>query len=426
MVTYAGNMPNSSKITSIIAREILDSRGNPTVACRVTLASGASAEAKVPSGASTGSHEALELRDGGKRYGGKGVLKAVNNVNKKIAPVLKGVDAVRQADIDHVMIQLDGTKNKTKLGANAILSVSLAVAEALAKHRKLPLWQSLRKTYGFKKKASLPVPMMNVLNGGAHADWSLDVQECMLLPLQKKFSERLRAGTETFHVLAKLLKENGYVTTVGDEGGFAPKLQKVENAFELLMRAIKEAGYKPGKDVALATDVASSEFYDAKRQVYVFKAEGGTEYSSEELLKRYQEWQKKFPLMSIEDPFAEDDWAAWKKAVPALRKKSLLVGDDFFVTNIERLKKGIDEKAATAILIKLNQIGSLTETVDAIKMAQAAGFAVIVSHRSGETDDTFIADLCVASGAEHIKTGSLSRSERVEKYNRLLAIEGEI
>ncbi|MFA5185937.1 MAG: phosphopyruvate hydratase [Patescibacteria group bacterium] len=419
-------MQNSSKITSIIAREILDSRGNPTVACRVTLASGASAEAKVPSGASTGSHEALELRDGGKRYGGKGVLKAVNNVNKKIAPVLKGVDAVRQADIDHVMIQLDGTKNKTKLGANAILSVSLAVAEALAKHRKMPLWQSLRKTYSFKKKASLPVPMMNVLNGGAHADWSLDVQECMLLPLQKKFSERLRAGTETFHVLAKLLKENGYVTTVGDEGGFAPKLQKVENAFELLMRAIKEAGYKPGKDVALATDVASSEFYDAKRQVYVFKAEGGTEYSSEELLKRYQEWQKKFPLMSIEDPFAEDDWAAWKKAVPALRKKSLLVGDDFFVTNIERLKKGIDEKAATAILIKLNQIGSLTETVDAIKMAQAAGFAVIVSHRSGETDDTFIADLCVACGAEHIKTGSLSRSERVEKYNRLLAIEAEL
>ncbi len=416
----------SSKIKSIVAREILDSRGNPTVACRVTLQSGASAEAKVPSGASTGSHEALELRDGGKRYGGKGVLKAVNNVNKEIAPLLTGVDATRQQDIDHVMIELDGTKNKSRLGANAILSVSLATAEALAKHRNIPLWKSLRRTYGFKKKASLPVPMMNVLNGGAHADWSLDVQECMLLPLQPKFSERLRAGTETFHVLAKLLKQNGFATTVGDEGGFAPKLQKVENAFELLLRAIKTAGYKPGRDIALATDVASSEFYDAKKKKYVFKAEGGTEYTAEQLLKRYQAWQEKFPLKSIEDPFAEDDWEAWKKAVPALKKKSLLVGDDFFVTNIERLKRGIEQKAATAILIKLNQIGTLTETVDAIEMAQAAKFAVIVSHRSGETDDTFIADLCVACGAEHIKTGSLSRSERVEKYNRLLAIENEL
>jgi enolase len=267
--------------------------------------------------------------------------------------------------------------------------------------------------------------MMNVLNGGAHADWSLDVQECMLLPLQKKFSERLRAGAETFHVLAKLLKENGFATTVGDEGGFAPKLQKVENAFELLVRAIKKAGYKPGVDIALATDVAASEFYDAKRRVYVFKAEGGTEYASDKLLERYAEWQKKYPLKSIEDPFAEDDWEAWKKAVPVLKKKSWIVGDDFFVTNIERLEKGIEQKAATAILIKLNQIGTLTETVEAIRMAQDAKFAVIISHRSGETDDTFIADLAVACGAEHIKTGSLSRSERVEKYNRLLEIEKE-
>jgi len=419
-------MFSSSKIKSIVAREILDSRGNPTVACRVTLQSGATAEAKVPSGASTGSHEALELRDGGKRYGGKGVLKAVGNVNREIAPVLKGVDASRQEDIDHVMIELDGTKNKARLGANATLAVSLAVAQALALHRKLPLWKSLRRTFEFKRRASLPVPMMNVLNGGAHADWSLDVQECMLLPLQNKFSERLRAGAETFHALAKLLKQNGFATTVGDEGGFAPKLKQVENAFELLLRAIKAAGYKPGRDIALATDVASSEFYDAKRRVYVFKAEGGTAYTADRLLKRYQEWQKKFPLRSIEDPFAEDDWEAWKKAVPALRKKSLLVGDDFFVTNIERLRQGIEQKAATAILIKLNQIGTLSETVDAIQMAQAAKFAVIISHRSGETDDTFIADLCVACGAEHIKTGSLSRSERVEKYNRLLAIEQEL
>lgn len=419
-------MPKSSKISSILAREILDSRGNPTVACRVTLQSGASAEAKVPSGASTGVHEALELRDGGKRYGGKGVLKAVENVNKTIAPVLIGIDAARQEDIDHVMIELDGTKNKSRLGANAILSVSLALAEAVAVYRKMPLWKSLRQTFEFKKKAGLPVPMMNVLNGGAHADWSLDVQECMLMPLQKKFSERVRAGAETFHVLAKMLKENGFATTVGDEGGFAPKLQTVENAFELLVRAIKKAGYKPGSEIALATDVASSEFYDAKRQAYIFKAEGGKEYSADELTKRYQEWQKKYPLISIEDPFAEDDWEAWKKSLPLLGKKSLIVGDDFFVTNIERLARGIKEKAANAILIKLNQIGSLTETVEAIKMAQAAKFAVIVSHRSGETDDTFIADLSVASGAEHIKTGSLSRSERVEKYNRLLAIEDEL
>lgn len=419
-------MFSSSRISTIAAREILDSRGNPTVACRVTLASGASAEAKVPSGASTGSHEALELRDGGKRYGGKGVRKAVANVNDFIAPVLRGVDARRQEDIDHVMIELDGTKNKSRLGANAILSVSLATAGALATHRRLPLWKSLRQTFRFPKKPSLPVPMMNVLNGGAHADWSLDVQECMLLPRQRRFSERLRAGAETFHVLAKLLKERGFVTTVGDEGGFAPKLANVEEAFEFLVAAIKKAGYKPGKEIALATDVAASEFYDTKKKVYRFKAEGGTEYAAPELLARYAEWQKRFPLLSIEDPFAEDDWRAWKAAVPVLKKKSLIVGDDFFVTNVERLKRGIAEKAATAILIKLNQIGTLTETVEAIRMAQDAKFAVVISHRSGETDDTFIADLCVASGAEHIKTGSLSRSERVEKYNRLLAIETEL
>lgn len=418
-------MFSTSKIKSVIAREILDSRGNPTVACRVTLSSGATAEAKVPSGASTGSHEALELRDGGTRYGGKGVRKAVSHVNLDIAPKLKGMDATRQREIDELMIKLDGTPNKSKLGANAILAVSLACAQAVAEHRGVPLWKSLRQTYHFDRKPSLPLPMMNVLNGGAHADWSLDVQECMLIPRQKTFSERVRAGSETFHVLAKLLKKKGFVTTVGDEGGFAPKLKNVEAAFSLLVEAIKKAGYKPGEDIALATDVASSEFYDAAREKYVFRAEGGKEYSSAQLLKRYQAWQKKFPIISIEDPFAEDDWQAWKKAVPALKRKSLLVGDDFFVTNVSRLKRGIKEKAATAILIKLNQIGSLSETVDAIKMAQEAKFATIISHRSGETDDTTIADLAVASGSEYIKTGSLSRSERVEKYNRLMAIETE-
>ena len=419
-------MFSSSKIKRIVAREILDSRGNPTVACRVTLSSGASAEAKVPSGASTGSHEALELRDGGKRYGGKGVLKAVKNVNEAIAPVLRNIDAVRQSDLDHVMLELDGTKNKSKLGANAILSVSLACAQAMAKHRNMPLWKSLRHTFHFAKKASLPVPVMNVLNGGVHAGWSLDVQECMLMPRQRTFAERLRAGSETFHVLAKLLKEKGFATTVGDEGGFAPKLPNVESAFDLLLDAIKKAGYTPGKDIALATDVAASEFYDTKKKVYRFNAEGGKEYTAPQLLERYRHWQKSYPIPMIEDPFAEDDWAAWRACVPVLKKKSLVVGDDFFVTNVERLKRGIEEKAATAILIKLNQIGTLSETVDAITMAQKAKFAVVISHRSGETDDTTIADLSVACGAEHIKTGSLSRSERVEKYNRLLAIETEL
>jgi enolase len=388
--------------------------------------SGATAEAKVPSGASTGSHEALELRDGGKRYGGKGVLKAVDNVNGKIAPILRGVDAARQADIDHVMNELDGTSNKASLGANATLAVSLATAQALAVHRKMPLWKSVRQTFHFLKKASLPTPMMNVLNGGAHANWSLDVQECMILPRQRLFRERVRAGAETFHALASLLKQRGFTTTVGDEGGFAPKLQNVEDAFDLLVLAIKKAGYKPGKEIALATDVAASEFYDSKKKVYRFKAEGGREYSASELLKRYESWQASYPLMLIEDPFSEDDWSAWKAAVPKLKKKSLIVGDDFFVTNVKRLDRGIREKAATAILIKPNQIGTLTETIDAIRMAQEAGFAVIISHRSGETDDTTIADLAVACGAEHIKTGSLSRSERVEKYNRLMEIEAEM
>ncbi len=412
-------------IRSVRAREILDSRGNPTLACRVTLQSGATAEAKVPSGASTGSHEALEMRDGGKRYGGKGVLKAVANVNDKIAPVLRGIRATRQQDIDHVMMELDGTPNKSKLGANAILAVSLACAQATAVGRRMPLWQSLRHTFRFPHPVRLPIMTMNVLNGGAHAGWSIDVQECMLVPKQKKIAERLRAGAETFHVLAKLLKEQGFATTVGDEGGFAPKLPTVEAAFDLLVAAIKKAGYKPGRDIGLATDVASSEFYDAKAKLYRMKAEG-KDYTADALLARYALWQKKYPIVSIEDPFAEDDWASWKKAMPVLKKQSAIVGDDFLVTNITRLKRGIEEKAANTILIKLNQIGSLTETAEAIIMAHTAGWATSISHRSGETADTTIADLAVACGSEYIKTGSLSRSERVEKYNRLLEIELEM
>ena len=416
-------MTNSFSIKSIHAREILDSRGNPTVACRVTLAGGATAESKVPSGASTGSHEALELRDGGKRYGGKGVQKAVKNVNEKIAKVLKGADVRRQQDIDHVMIELDGTPNKSKLGANAILAVSLACVHAHAHAIGQPLWKTLRRVYKFPHAASLPIPTMNVLNGGAHAGWSLDIQECMVVPRQKKMSERVRAGSEIFQTLKKMLGERGFPTTVGDEGGFAPKFKNVEQAFDTLIEAIKKSGYKPGKEVGLAADVASSEFYDAQTAEYVFKAEGGKRFTAEKLLDRYLAWQKKYPIVSIEDPFAEDDWAAYKGSLPRLGKKSRIVGDDLFVTNPERLKKGIQEKAANAILIKLNQIGTLTETAEAIIMAHKNGFATSISHRSGETDDTTIADLAVACGSEYIKTGSLSRSERVEKYNRLMEIE---
>jgi enolase len=415
-----------SRIKSILAREILDSRGNPTVACRVTLTSGASAEAKVPSGASTGIYEALELRDGGKRYGGQGVQKAVANINKEISPVLLGMESARHEEIDDVMKELDGTPNKSKLGANALLAVSLGTAQALAIHRRLPLWKSLRQTFNFVKPAALPIPTMNVLNGGAHADWVLDVQECMIVPRQRRMAERVRAGAEVFHVLKKLLKERGAVTSVGDEGGFAPRLENVEAAFDLLVAAIKKAGYKPGKEVALATDVAASELYDHKTKTYIFRAENNREFTVAALLERYQTWQEKYPLIFIEDPFDQDDWAAWKKCVPVLKKKSILVGDDFFVTNVKRLERGIQEKAATAILIKLNQIGTVSETVDAIAMAHHAKFAVAVSHRSGETADTFIADLATACGAEYIKTGSLSRSERVEKYNRLMEIEREM
>ncbi len=418
-------MFSSSKIKSVSAREILDSRGNPTVACRVTLRSGATAESSVPSGASTGSHEALELRDGGKRYGGKGVLKATKNITSQIAPLLIGIDAGRQQDIDHVMLEFDGTPNKSRLGANALLAVSLACAQAYAQHKHVPLWKSLRSTFAFPRAARLPIATMNVLNGGAHANWSLDIQECMIVPKQRTMADRIRVGAETFHALAGLLKKQNFATTVGDEGGFAPRLPSAEAAFDLLMEAIKVAGYKAGKDIALATDVASSEFYNAKTKLYEFKTEGHS-YSAEELLMRYRSWQEAYPMESIEDPFAEDDWAAWTLATPFLKKQSRVVGDDFFVTNSERLKRGIAEKAGNAILIKFNQIGTLTETVDTIVMAHNAGFATSISHRSGETSDTTIADLAVACGSEYIKTGSLSRSERVGKYNRLMEIEQEM
>lgn len=413
------------KIVKVFGREILDSRGNPTVACRVTLSSGASAEAKVPSGASTGSHEALELRDKEKRYGGKGVQKAVKQINTLIAQAIKGMPANKLSVIDKKMMELDGTAHFSRLGANATLAVSMACAEALAVHRKEPLWKTLRYLYTFPRQAKMPIPTMNVLNGGAHANWSMDIQECMIVPKQKTIQERVRAGAEIFHVLAGLLKAQGFATTVGDEGGFAPQLHTIENAFDVLVQAIKKAGYKPGKEVAIATDIASSEFFNAKSGLYEMKTEGKS-YTSQELTERYLKLQAKYPLESIEDPFAEDDWDAWKKALPKLKKKSVIVGDDFFVTNVERLERGIKERAANAILIKPNQIGTVTQTVNAIIMAHDHGFKTSISHRSGETSDTFIADLAYACGSDYIKTGSLSRSERVEKYNRLMEITSEI
>ncbi len=419
-------MFGGKKIASVIAREILDSRGNPTVACRVTLKNGLTAEAKVPSGASTGSHEALELRDGGKKYGGKGVKKAVKHVNEEIAGVLRGIDVTRQQDIDHVMLELDGTKNKSKLGANAILAVSLACAQVAALERGIPLWKSLRQTYRFVRPASLPIPTMNVLNGGAHAGWVMDIQECMIVSKHKIFSERVRIGVEVFQALGKLLKEKHLPITVGDEGGFAPHLDTVEKAFDLLAEAVAKAGFKLGRDVCFAADVASSEFYDAKRKKYVFRAEG-VEMDREQLMARYAGWMEKYPFESIEDPFAEDDWSSWQEALPMFEGNEVrVVGDDLLVTNVDRLQRAINEQAANTILIKLNQIGTLTETVDAIKMAHEAGWATSISHRSGETADTTIADLAVACGSEYIKTGSLSRSERIEKYNRLLEVEGEM
>lgn len=414
------------KIKNIVAREILDSRGNPTVETKVILENGVCGKASVPSGASTGSHEALELRDNdAKRYLGKGVLKAVANVNLKINKLLKGFYVSKQLEIDKEMIALDGTENKSKLGANAILSVSLACARAAARNLGLPLYKYLRKAYNLKfSKYNLPYPMMNILNGGRHADWSLDLQECMIVPQAKSFKERVRQGAEVFHHLAKILKANGYAITVGDEGGYAPRLKQNEEAFKLILEAIKAAGLKSGKDVNLAIDVAASEFYGEKKG-YELKLDKKT-FSSKAMIDLYKNWASRFPVISIEDGLAEDDWDGWKLLTKEMGKKTILVGDDLFVTNCRRLAEGIKKNAANAILIKVNQIGSLSETINCINLAKKNGYKVIISHRSGETEDAFIADLAVAVNADFIKTGSLSRMERVVKYNRLMEIEEEL
>ncbi len=413
-----------TQIKKISAREILDSRGNPTIETKVELVDGSIGIAAVPSGASTGIHEALELRDGGKRYDGKGVNKAIKNVNTKIANKLKRLDASKQRKIDEVMIKLDGTENKKKLGANAILSVSLACARASAQSKKMPLYKYLRKTYNLKeKKYKMPIATMNVINGGVHANNALSVQEFMIVPHHKKMSERVRIGVEVFHQLKKLINDQKMSTGVGDEGGFAPELKSNEDAIKLLMLAIKSAGYKPGKDVFLAMDVAASEFYkDGKYYLNNNKKP----VSAGVVINTVEKWIKKYPFISIEDPLAEDDWDNWVIATKRFKKKVAVVGDDLFVTDSKRIQKGIDMKVCNAVLIKLNQIGTLSETIDAIYLAKKYKYKTSISHRSGETADTFIADLAVAVNSEYIKTGSLSRSERVEKYNRLMQIESEI
>ena len=415
------------KISNIHACEILDSRGNPTILARVILDNGVEASASVPSGASTGIHEALELRDGDKkRYGGKGVLKAVANVTGPILEALRGRDIFDIQKIDKIMIKLDGTENKSRLGANAILSVSLASAHAGAAAAKLPLYKYLRRTFGLKyKKYSLPYPTMNLLNGGRHANFALDLQECMVIPLAKKFRDRVKTGAEIFAALGKILEADGLGTLKGDEGGYAPHLKLNDTALEYLEKSVAAAGYKLGKDVMFGMDAAASEFYDEKTETYNWKL-GDLSFSAEKLMDVYEVWMKKYPFRFLEDPLAEDDWENWKKITARLGKKILIVGDDLFVTNIKRLKRGIEMKVANAILIKVNQIGTLSETIDAILLAQKNKYKIIISHRSGETADTTIADLAVAVNAEYIKTGSLSRSERVEKYNRLMEIEEEL
>ncbi|HNP75134.1 MAG TPA: phosphopyruvate hydratase [bacterium] len=413
-----------SKIKSVKAREILDSRGNPTVETEVVLTSGVKAWAAVPSGASTGSYEALELRDGDKkRYDGNGVLKAVKNVNEKIAPKLKGWAAGQQKEIDKLMLELDGTENKSKLGANAILGVSLAVARAGAIDAQKPLYAYLHKKFWPQKKMSFPVPMMNIMNGGAHAGWSIDIQEFMITPQQKNIKEAVRCGAEIFHALKKILKDRGYQTTVGDEGGYAPKLPGNEQALKVILEAVAAANYRIGKDVKIAIDAASSEFY--KDGIYNMVADK-KKRSAAEMVAMYSDWLTRYPIESLEDGLAEDDWDGWKTLTNKLGKKIALVGDDLFVTNVKRLQQGIEQGVSNAILIKLNQIGSLTETVEAIKLAQTHSYKIAVSHRSGETVDDFISDLAVACGAEYIKTGSLCRSERVAKYNRLMEIWDEM
>ncbi len=410
-----------SFIDYVVAREILDSRGNPTIEVDVVLEDGTMGRAAVPSGASTGEHEAVELRDGDKsRYMGKGVLKAVQNVNDVISPEIVGLDALDQVAIDRTLIKLDGTENKSKLGANAILGVSMAVARAAANYLDVPLFKYL----GNYHASLLPVPMANIINGGVHADNSVDFQEFMIVPVgAPSIREAVRMMSETFHNLKAVLKSKGYSTAVGDEGGFAPNLKSNEEAIEVILEGIEKAGYKAGEDIYIALDPAASEFFDTEKNKYVFKKSDGRELTPAEMVDFYTEWIDKYPIISLEDGMAEDDWDGWKILTDKLGKKVQLVGDDIFVTNTSRLKKGIDMGVANSILIKVNQIGTLTETFEAVEMAKRAGYTAVVSHRSGETEDPFIADFVVALEIGQIKTGSVSRSERIAKYNQLMRIE---
>jgi enolase len=417
-----------TKIARVKARQILDSRGNPTVEADVALEGGAWGRAAVPSGASTGEHEAVELRDGDKtRYLGKGALKAVANANTAIANAVKGMDAAHQKVLDQKMIELDGTPNKSKLGANAILAVSMAAARAAASALGLPLYKYLARYSSDASAATLPVPMMNILNGGAHADNSVDLQEFMVMPVgAKNFDDALRMGVEVFHHLKVVLKKRGYSTAVGDEGGFAPNLKSNEEAIEVVLEAIRAAGYKPGEDAAIALDPAASEFYDTASRKYVFKKSDKSARTSEKMTEFWANWVRQFPIVSLEDGMSEEDWTGWKHLTEELGGKTQLVGDDIFVTNPKIFARGIAEGIGNAILIKLNQIGTVTETIEAIEMARKAGYRSIVSHRSGETEDVFIADFVVAMGTGQIKTGSASRTDRVAKYNQLLRIEEEL
>jgi enolase len=411
-----------SMIEYVTAREILDSRGNPTVEAEVTLIGGETGRAAVPSGASTGEHEAVELRDGDqKRYGGKGVLKAVENINDLIAREIEGMDALDQAEVDQALIEMDGTQTKSKLGANALLAVSLATARAAAAYQEVPLYRYL----GGPNARTLPVPLMNILNGGAHADNNVDFQEFMVVPVgAKEFSEALRMGAEIFHSLKKVLKKRGYATSVGDEGGFAPNLRSNEEAVETILEAITQAGYTAGGDCLLALDPAASEFYEDG--AYVFKKSDGRKLSSDEMVAYWKSWSEKYPIISIEDGMAENDWDGWKTLTDEIGQRCQLVGDDLFVTNTSFLRRGIERGVANSILIKVNQIGTLTETLDCIELAKTNRRTAVISHRSGETEDSFIADLAVATNAGQIKTGSLSRTDRIAKYNQLLRIEEDL
>lgn len=410
-----------SYISEIFARQILDSRGNPTVEVDVITDEGALGRAAVPSGASTGAHEAVELRDGDKKkYVGKGVLKAVKNVNDTIAPVLLGYDVADQTGIDQLMIELDGTPNKAKLGANALLAVSMAVAKAAAEEAALPLYRYI----GGTNAKTLPIPMMNILNGGAHADNKIDFQEFMIMPVgAPTFSEGLRWGVEIFHTLKSVLKKKGFSTNVGDEGGFAPNIQSNDEAIDTVMEAIQQSGYKAGSQIMIAMDAANTELWDAKKKKYVFHKSDGKQLSSDELVKFWEKWVKNYPIASIEDGMAEDDWAGWAALTQAVGAKCQLVGDDLFVTNTTRIQEGIDKSIANALLVKVNQIGTVTETINAVTLAQHNGYNTIMSHRSGETEDTTIADLAVALNCGQIKTGSASRTDRIAKYNQLIRIE---